>query len=1448
MVDTSNMSSTADTPSFNPQVRRAFPRNPLKKDIENDTFDVRSPLLSLGISFDYPWSHGPQIHTVYWRPCMISNPSGASDNCICPSCGCQADFGFLLPAWLYHSSQTGSAFRRQLLLPDQAAIDSQSFFYPPVGLDGDSISAIDRCLNSLKRRCITGIPPDFVPEKFDILNVKKGWIPSSKTACKTLPAFEYLFADGSDMIGDSDRTSIRGVAQNRKSENLEEQEKAVISLAEIHYIPPFLKSNSSFKSKAIHGKERKQRRNSYEESMCPSPRLSLELIQQRLQKGYYRHKNGLIDDIQEAYVSSVLLVLSRQASNKFGSGFSVKKFTRSLVTTGMVKNPLSRKGGKTSTHEESNNGRPQQNTEEDSRAKEIHMVRSLYAMALASVSVTRFVECILGTCPKKAATNRLREPSEQHQRFMAAREKLLLLLTTLSRDPGNNRGRPKFLPRGATAVGNQEGVVYPSVTVNITSALPLAETHEELPPIVFSPQDYANLDDLVRCFFGKTGRMEACGRCQVSRRSMLVCRVQRGHLNQDLNWDRVMTGVGGVDGLLHTLKYGSTPPLALSESQPREVGMSEEPLNEALTSEVSMQQDAEKSEEDASKDKHVLLLFERASRALFLAEKRHTSAKEAAESTPRLSDDFIRNSFPIDPADGHYNYCSICGLSGDVICCEKCPVVMHSLCAGSEGVPEGDWFCPKCSAPDTEECRRGARTEAPENATANHIPADAARGRCGESENKEMHPLTGDSSANAEVCAASSDKRKAGIAAGAKSIMGSVTAPSDVEHLIDDNVVENSRLLAADAMRNELETLLTDLREYRLSQNPSRIKKKDDQEEEHPKEHPKERCEDAVVDAKDSVDPEPETKGGGKDAEDTAISRICQGTSSLVSEELNDECPQASEGGNELQAIGIGSKVSKDFGEDGRFLGVVQALPDEEYPFYSIRYEDGDEEDMDEDEIREFLIFIKPPRKRKAIPGGEESSRKRGRKSSQGSFAESASFLKTFTSSRPAGLKVEFKPGVRVIPKKLRQQGKVGTIVRSVDRHTWEVKFDDGRKRGPFRSQQLSFLEDASSDFDEHVEPSPAANVMHLHDGVRVFPRKWKWRDKVGTIVKSVAKHTWEVKFDDGVDRGTFKSLQLTFAEPGEALPSEAAVEADDDDHSTMSSNTGPIAVFKPGVRVVPKKNIYKFKSATIVRSAGSNNWVLKFDDGVDRGTFTTQQLYLLDEAQILPSLDVDSFDGVKKEFKAGVRVLPKKKVYQGKLATIIRSCGRSEWELKFDDGVDRGPFTSQQLSFIADTAEEPPSGTVVASNNDRRELKVGVRVVPKSKMYEGKLGTIISFSRKRWTVKFDDGDQHESFKPQQLSFAQAMPMPKDDAKSDCNHPGEDDGMARTLQEIDVNKSVDNAMAPTDGQRRRRGRPRKTEIQVVDSEGLSCTGGNSNSVPSQAVVETRMTPRKRGRE
>lgn len=41
--------------------------------------------------------------------------------------------------------------------------------------------------------------------------------------------------------------------------------------------------------------------------------------------------------------------------------------------------------------------------------------------------------------------------------------------------------------------------------------------------------------------------------------------------------------------------------------------------------------------------------------------------------------------------------CCVCGDGGELILCDHCPLTFHADCIGLEVIPEGDWYCPRCS-------------------------------------------------------------------------------------------------------------------------------------------------------------------------------------------------------------------------------------------------------------------------------------------------------------------------------------------------------------------------------------------------------------------------------------------------------------------------------------------------------------------------------------------------------------------------------------------------------------------------------------------------------------------------------------------------------------------------------------------------------------------------------
>ena len=55
--------------------------------------------------------------------------------------------------------------------------------------------------------------------------------------------------------------------------------------------------------------------------------------------------------------------------------------------------------------------------------------------------------------------------------------------------------------------------------------------------------------------------------------------------------------------------------------------------------------------------------------------------------------------------DSNLDNCVLCGLGGNLICCDGCPAAVHLRCIGetAKSLPDGEWLC--------AECRMGSRGE-----------------------------------------------------------------------------------------------------------------------------------------------------------------------------------------------------------------------------------------------------------------------------------------------------------------------------------------------------------------------------------------------------------------------------------------------------------------------------------------------------------------------------------------------------------------------------------------------------------------------------------------------------------------------------------------------------------------------------------------------------------------
>eukprot|EP00980_Cylindrotheca_fusiformis_P000430 scaffold103_cov116-Cylindrotheca_fusiformis.AAC.5 len=191
-------------------------------------------------------------------------------------------------------------------------------------------------------------------------------------------------------------------------------------------------------------------------------------------------------------------------------------------------------------------------------------------------------------------------------------------------------------------------------------------------------------NDLTRVFIGQAGRRAPCVRCQVYGNSMLTCRLTLSHSNVDFAFVDFFKDAGGVDGLLRSA-YVCTH---AASSQ------SEKVTNKIL--------DCSRAANN-SKRKDPTENLEKAQTAFRLAQILHQQAEILAQAPVTLGKDFIKTYFPVDPSDGHYVFCTICGRSGDLLCCEGCPNVVHADCIGLHDIPDGDWYCGECGKKKVDE-------------------------------------------------------------------------------------------------------------------------------------------------------------------------------------------------------------------------------------------------------------------------------------------------------------------------------------------------------------------------------------------------------------------------------------------------------------------------------------------------------------------------------------------------------------------------------------------------------------------------------------------------------------------------------------------------------------------------------------------------------------------------
>ena len=408
----------------------------------------------------------------------------------------------------------------------------------------------------------------------------------------------------------------------------------------------------------------------------------------------------------------------------------------------------------------------------------------------------------------------------------------------------------------------------------------------------------------------------------------------------------------------------------------------EESNEHALTEEERAAQAAAAEEE--VKEKRTLEAFKKAQLAVQMAKENLSAANAAMDVPPALSKEFVKIWFPFDHGDGHYEICVVCGLGGDILCCESCPNVAHTNCAGVAKVPEGDWYCRDCvangkdiSRSDKDDAKDTASTMVVDTAGATQGIDDAADTNdtnagaaakatkdIGPAEDSEDNADTGQKAKSKDTGESKPDEAGKDAGNAGDDAMPSEYPTDDppaednagsdkkvsFEEATDADADPNNTIDKAAASASDppghwpteekqideefqektisLENILHELKSLRYKPKSSSKAKDADGEEKK---------------GEDEDEDDDEDEDAVSDAEDDTSSRRSRRRSTKTVKKPK----------RKRTLIELGTKILKEFEGHGDFEGVIEAVPDSDdefHEYYRVRYLDGDEEDMSEDE------------------------------------------------------------------------------------------------------------------------------------------------------------------------------------------------------------------------------------------------------------------------------------------------------------------------------------------------------------------------------------------------------------------------------------------------------------------------------------------------------------------
>lgn len=288
--------------------------------------------------------------------------------------------------------------------------------------------------------------------------------------------------------------------------------------------------------------------------------------------------------------------------------------------------------------------------------------------AILAVSDTRLLEKILGLHDKQSARGQPKHMDADSGRseVSAAAERIRYLLAAAGREPCLNQF-------------DNHGSIKFKISVNGETIKYKDESNSSLRTfITLGHNEYTSNDALARVLLRRPGRRAPCIRCQVYGLTFYTCRVVRSHSNPDFDFVANWKEVGGIDGMLQPFdsRLGISLPALVQES--------------TVSNNPHSSTDDDGVIDDPTEE------VEKAQEAVKIAASLDRPAVALALERVKLGTKFIQETFPVDPSDGHYIWCTICGLSGDVLCCDGCSNVVHSQCIGLSTIPDDDWFCETC--------------------------------------------------------------------------------------------------------------------------------------------------------------------------------------------------------------------------------------------------------------------------------------------------------------------------------------------------------------------------------------------------------------------------------------------------------------------------------------------------------------------------------------------------------------------------------------------------------------------------------------------------------------------------------------------------------------------------------------------------------------------------------